>query len=70
MQRIIVDLPEPDGPQMTMRSPRITLRSMSLQDVKLAVPLVKAGDLDRHCVGELGRLDTERGLVHRGLVRV
>src|SRR5581483_7464151 len=29
MQRIMVDLPEPDGPQMTMRSPPITLRSMS-----------------------------------------
>src|SRR5579859_331686 len=29
MQRIIVDLPEPDGPQITMRSPPITLRSMS-----------------------------------------
>src|SRR5215211_4348341 len=29
MQRIIVDLPEPEGPQMTMRSPRTTLRLMS-----------------------------------------
>ncbi len=29
MQRIIVDLPEPDGPQMTMRSPRMTFRLMS-----------------------------------------
>src|ERR1041385_3032503 len=29
MQRIIVDLPEPDGPQMTMRSPRLTVRLMS-----------------------------------------
>jgi hypothetical protein len=29
MQRIIVDLPEPDGPQITMRSPRMTLRLMS-----------------------------------------
>ena len=29
MQRIIVDLPEPDGPQMTIRSPPITLRLMS-----------------------------------------
>ena len=26
MQRIIVDLPEPDGPQITMRSPRIDRR--------------------------------------------
>jgi hypothetical protein len=24
MQRIMVDLPDPDGPQMTIRSPRIT----------------------------------------------
>src|SRR5665811_972165 len=29
MQRIMVDLPEPDGPQITMRSPPITLRLMS-----------------------------------------
>ena len=29
MQRISVDLPEPDGPQMTMRSPLATTRSMS-----------------------------------------
>ena len=29
MQRIIVDLPEPDGPQITMRSPRSTVRLMS-----------------------------------------
>ena len=29
MQRISVLLPEPDGPQMTMRSPRATARSMS-----------------------------------------
>ncbi len=26
MQRMSVDLPEPDGPQMTMRSPRATVR--------------------------------------------
>ena len=29
MQRIRVDLPEPDGPQITMRSPRLTARLMS-----------------------------------------
>src|ERR1700726_1888275 len=28
MQRIMVDLPDPDGPQTTIRSPRMTLRSM------------------------------------------
>ena len=34
MQRIIVDLPEPDGPQMMMRSRRITLRLMFLSTWK------------------------------------
>ena len=34
MQRIIVDLPEPDGPQMTMRSPRMTFRLMSFSTWK------------------------------------
>ena len=29
MQRISVDLPEPDGPAITIRSPRYTVRSMS-----------------------------------------
>ena len=29
MQRIMVDLPEPDGPQITMRSPLVTRRLMS-----------------------------------------
>src|SRR6185295_32303 len=29
MQRISVDLPEPEGPQMTIRSPLATLRSTS-----------------------------------------
>src|SRR4029453_5279048 len=29
MQRINVDLPDPEGPQMTMRSPLATARSMS-----------------------------------------
>src|SRR5690606_8392234 len=29
-QRMVVDLPEPDGPHNTMRSPWVTLRSMSL----------------------------------------
>ncbi len=31
MQRISVDLPEPDGPQITMRSPGRTSRSMSVR---------------------------------------
>ena len=29
MQRIKVDLPEPEGPQITMRWPRFTCRLMS-----------------------------------------
>src|SRR5437867_1836448 len=35
MQRISVDLPEPDGPQITIRSPRATFRSMSRNTWKL-----------------------------------
>src|SRR5215813_6025997 len=31
MQRMSVDLPEPDGPQMTMRSPFLTVRLMFLR---------------------------------------
>ncbi len=34
MQRIMVDLPEPDGPHTTMRSPRMTLRLMFLRTWK------------------------------------
>ena len=46
MQRIIVDLPEPDGPQMTMRSPRIDLEIDVAQHVELAEPFVHADDFD------------------------
>ena len=46
MQRISVDLPEPDGPQMTMRSPRATARSMSRSTWNCAVPLVDLAKLD------------------------
>ena len=42
MQRISVDLPEPDGPQMTIRSPLQTVEVDVLQHVELAVPLVHA----------------------------
>src|ERR1035437_5960152 len=35
MQRIRVDLPEPEGPQMTMRSPRRTCRLMLVSAWKL-----------------------------------
>lgn len=40
MQRIMVDLPEPDGPHTTMRSPGATSRLMLRSTVRLAVPLV------------------------------
>ena len=42
MQRISVDLPEPDGPQMTIRSPVATDEVDVAQHVELAVPLVDA----------------------------
>ena len=51
MQRIIVDLPEPDGPQMTMRSPFSTRQVDVLQHVELAVPLVHAAHLDHQLIG-------------------
>ena len=64
MQRISVDLPEPDGPQITMRSPRATRRSMPLSTWKSpnhlfrpsitiagASPDVSAAALDRVCDG-------------------
>ena len=54
MQRIIVDLPEPDGPQMTMRSPRMTLRLMSFSTWNSPYHLLHADDLDRDIgVGDL-----------------
>ena len=40
MQRIIVDLPEPDGPQTTMRSPCSTVEVDVVQHMELAVPFV------------------------------
>ena len=46
MQRIIVDLPEPEGPQTTMRSPRPTVEIDVAEHMKLAVPLVDADHLD------------------------
>ena len=36
MQRISVDLPEPEGPQMTMRSPRATVQVDVAQHVELS----------------------------------
>ena len=55
MQRISVDLPEPDGPQITMRSPRHHRQVDVAQHVEVAVPFVHADQLDRtgvlSCVG-------------------
>ena len=46
MQRISVDLPEPEGPQMTMRSPARTARSMSVSTWKSPNHLFSAFDDD------------------------
>ena len=40
MQRISVDLPEPDGPQTTMRSPAVHFEVDVRQHLELAVPLL------------------------------
>ena len=53
MQRIIVDLPEPDGPAMTMRSPLLTLRLMSLSTWKSAYHLLTPIMIDGDLVGDL-----------------
>src|SRR5215510_9083909 len=42
MQRIRVDLPEPDGPQMTIRSPLATSRLMSRRTWKSPYHLLRA----------------------------
>ena len=74
-QRIMVDLPEPDGPHTTMRSPRMTLRLMFLQNVEVAEPLVHVDDLDgdigiRHLhVRMLGRGGGSGCFTHRGFPR-
>ena len=47
MQRISVDLPDPDGPQMTMRSPRATVEVDVPQHVEVvAIPLVHLLEAD------------------------
>ena len=51
MQRIIVDLPEPDGPMTTTTSVRATLRSMSVERLERAEALVDALHLDDHVAG-------------------
>ena len=47
MQRSSVDLPAPDGPQMTMRSPRATCRLMSRSTWNSPYHLLSADDLHR-----------------------
>src|ERR1044071_7376693 len=42
MQRIIVDLPDPDGPQITMRSPPRTFRLMSRSTWKSPYHLLRS----------------------------
>ena len=46
MQRISVDLPEPEGPQMTIRSPGRTDRSMSVRTWKCPNHLSSPLDAD------------------------
>ena len=63
MQRIIVDLPEPDGPQMTMRSPRMTLRLMSFSTWNSPYHLCMRDDLDGDIgVGDVHLLDIDLDL--------
>ena len=50
MQRIIVDLPEPDGPQTHDASRRVpTIEVDVLQHMELAVPFVDGLHLDHRC---------------------
>ena len=68
MQRIMVDLPEPDGPQITMRSLFVTREVDVAQHVEIAVPLVHADHVDRDVGLERGGLEPgiARGLLcHR-----
>ena len=51
MQRIIVDLPEPDGPMTTTTSCRPTLRLMSCERREVAEALVDALELDDRLAG-------------------
>ena len=53
MQRISVDLPEPDGPQITMRSPLATLSWMSRSTWNWPYHLLtsRSNDRDRSVVG-------------------
>ena len=53
MQRISVDLPDPDGPQITIRSPRLHGHVDVAQHVEAAIPFVHLADLDRDLVGDL-----------------
>ena len=69
MQRIIVDLPEPDGPQMTMRSPRADMQVDVAQDVELAVPFVHADHLHGRLRLGVGHRGADGGLGGRGCCR-
>jgi hypothetical protein len=52
MQRISVDLPDPDGPQMTMRSPRVDGQVDVAQHVERRHTTCSCRDLDRDLVGD------------------
>ena len=58
MQRISVDLPEPDGPQMTIFSPCVDGQIDVPQNVELAKPLVDIDELDG---GQIARRGGRRG---------
>ena len=61
MQRISVDLPEPDGPQITIRSPRATSRSMSRSTWNWPYHLLTRCELDDGIGGRHGYLGGCRG---------
>ena len=61
MQRIRVDLPEPEGPQITMRSPRRTTRSMSFNAWKLPNHLLDAAHRDDDVAKLVARLSAVFG---------
>ena len=65
MQRISVDLPEPDGPITTTTSWRPTRRSMSSSAWKSPKRLVDAVELDHHlaAAGHDGRVGEHRRVI-------
>jgi hypothetical protein len=62
MQRISVDLPDPEGPATTTVSWRPTTRSTPVERLEVPVPLLDPGDLDHDLAGAAGleRLAAQR----------